>query len=78
VTGIPVVLLLVTQVCGVFGVELDLSALGGQLVGIAETVFLLLGLAGIVIDMTTPGVSDSDRAMNYVAPGVAKENEDGV
>lgn len=78
VTAIPAVLLLVTKVFGVFGVELDLSALSDQLVSIVETVFLLLGLAGIVVDMTTPGVRDSARAMNYVAPGVAKENKDGV
>lgn len=72
-TAIPAVLLLITQVAKVFGIELDLSELGDQLVGIAETVFLLLALMGVVTDMTTPGINDSDRAMGYVEPGVPKE-----
>ena len=72
-TAIPAVLLLITQVAKVFGIELDLSELGDQLVGIAETVFLLLTLMGVVTDMTTPGINDSDRAMGYVEPGVPKE-----
>ena len=77
-TAIPTTLLLITQVTKIFGFDIDLSALGEQLVGIAGTVFLLLALFGVVNDPTTPGVNDSDRAMGYVEPGVAKENKDGV
>lgn len=69
VTFIPVVLLLVRQIAAVFGFEIDLSAVGDQLVGIVETAFILLALLGIVTDPTTPGVSDSDRAMTYTEPG---------
>lgn len=78
VTAIPTVLLLVTQVAGVFGFELDLSVLGEKLVSIAGTVFLILSLVGVVVDPTTEGMGDSARAQNYVAPGVLKEEQDDV
>lgn len=73
VTAIPAVLLLVTQVAALFGFELDLSGVGEQLTDIIGTVFMLLSLAGVVVDMTTPGVQDSERAMSYVEPGVPGE-----
>lgn len=68
-TTIPVVVLLIRQVAAMLGFEIDLSVIGDQLVGIVETLFILLALLGIVTDPTTPGVSDSDRAMTYKAPG---------
>lgn len=77
VTAIPAVLLLVTQVAALFGFELDLSKIGEQLTGIIGTVFMLLSLAGVVTDPTTPGVQDSERAMSYVEPGVPGEVADG-
>ena len=73
ITAIPAVLLLVTQVAALFGFELDLSEIGEQLTGIIGTVFMLLSLAGVVVDPTTPGVQDSERAMSYVEPGVPGE-----
>lgn len=69
VTTIPVVLLLIRQVGAMLGFEIDLSALGDQLVGIVETLFILLALLGIVVDPTTPGMEDSARAMTYTKPG---------
>jgi phi LC3 family holin len=78
VTAIPTVLLLITQVAGLFGFTLDLSEIGEKLVGIASTVFLILSLTGVVVDPTTEGMADSERAKNYVAPGVLKEEQDGV
>ena len=41
---IPAVLLLIQQICAMFGLGLDLSALQEQLLGIVGTVFTLLGL----------------------------------
>lgn len=67
---IPAALLLVQQVCAIFGIEMDLSPLQEQLVGIVGTVFALLAVLGVVTDPTTPGTSDSDRAMTYTDPGV--------
>jgi phi LC3 family holin len=60
-------------VAALFGFELDLSGVGEQLTDIIGTVFMLLSLAGVVVDMTTPGVQDSERAMQYVEPGVPGE-----
>lgn len=73
VAMIPTVLLLITRAAGIFGFELDLSALGDKLVDLAETVFVALALLGIIVDPTTEGVKDSERAMGYVKPGVLKE-----
>jgi phi LC3 family holin len=70
---IPLLLLLITQAAGIFGFELDLSILGDKLVALVETVFMILALVGVVADVTTPGVQDSQRAMGYVEPGVPKE-----
>lgn len=68
ITLIPLVLLLVQQVCGIFGVTLDLSQLNEQLVAIVGTVFAILAALGIVVDMTTDGIGDSERAMSYEEP----------
>lgn len=68
VTAIPLVLLLVQQVLGVFGIQLDVSDITGQLLSITNTCFLLLGLVGVAVDMTTQGYGDSDQAMTYIYP----------
>lgn len=65
---IPAVLLLVQQVCAVFGVQLDFGDLQAQLVAIVGTVFTLLAILGIVADPTTAGVGDSEQAMGYTEP----------
>lgn len=41
---------------------------------IAEMVIFLLCLLGIVVDPTTAGTSDSDRAMNYEKPYSEEDN----
>ena len=68
ITGIPLVLLLVQQVCAVFGVTLDFGVLKEQLVAIVGTVFAILALLGVAVDPTTEGVEDSDLAMTYEVP----------
>lgn len=68
VAVIPADLLLIQQVCAVFGVVVDLGALQDQLVAIVGTVFALLALLGIVVDPTTAGVTDSIQALGYDAP----------
>ena len=65
---IPALLLLVQQVCAVFGVQLDFGDLQAQLVAIVGTVFTLLAILGIVADPTTAGVGDSEQAMGYDEP----------
>lgn len=65
---IPADLLLVQQVCAVFGVALDFGDLQAQLVAIVGTVFAILAILGIVADPTTAGTSDSEQAMTYDEP----------
>lgn len=68
VAFIPAVLLLVKQICAFFGVEIDFSAISEQLVGIVETIFLILAILGIVVDPTTEGIEDSRQALMYKEP----------
>lgn len=65
---IPALLLLIQQVCAVFGVQLDFSELQAQLVAIVGSVFAILAILGIVADPTTAGVGDSEQAMGYTEP----------
>lgn len=65
---IPALLLLIQQVCGVFGVTLDFGELQEQLVAIVGTVFALLAILGIVADPTTKGMGDSEQALSYENP----------
>lgn len=65
--------LLLTLVTAVYGV---LAALGvtpsvtqEQAANLVVTVVALLAALGVVVDPTTPGVGDSERAMTYVEPG---------
>lgn len=66
---IPAALLLIQEVLDLFGIHIELGSVGNSLLSIVEVVFLILGILGIVADPTTPGISDSDRAMTYTEPG---------
>lgn len=65
---IPAALLLVQQVCAVFGVQLDFGELQAQLISIVGSVFAILAILGIVADPTTAGMGDSEQAMGYDEP----------
>ena len=67
-TAVPAVLLLISQVLKLFGVEWDYSGLSEQLTAIVGTVFAILVLLGVVNDPTTQGVSDCKQALTYEAP----------
>lgn len=67
---IPAVLLLIQQVCVIFGCTLDLGELGNQLKEVVNTVFFILALLGIVTDPTTEGIGDSSQALTYNEPKV--------
>lgn len=43
--------------------------------GVIQTVLTLLTALGVLIDPTTQGVQDSDRAMMYVEPGKMMDEE---
>lgn len=68
VTLIPMVFLLVQQICAMFGLNLDLSVIEEQVIGVVGTVFGILALLGIVNDPTTKGTNDSERALVKAKP----------
>lgn len=70
---IPAALLLIQEILSLFGISVDLGEIGNDLLSIVEAIFLILAIVGIVSDPTTPGISDSERAMSYVEPGKTKE-----
>ena len=65
---IPAVLLVVKTIAAVFGVEIEVADMWGRLAAVVEAVFSVLILLGVVVDPTTKGVKDSDRAMGYDKP----------
>ena len=65
---IPAVLLLVQTVAAVFGYTLDLGDIGNKLIAVVNAVFGVLVVLGVVVDPTTAGISDSNRALNYKKP----------
>ena len=65
---IPTILLLAQQVCGMFGVDIQIANLQDNLLSIVGTLFTLLAILGIVVDPTTDGISDSNLAMTYKEP----------
>lgn len=68
VSIIPALALVVQAVAAVFGYTLDLSTLVGKIVAVVDAVFGVLVLLGIVVDPTTAGVGDSNRAKGYAEP----------
>lgn len=65
---IPMLLLLIQQVAAVAGVSLNFEDLQAQILAIVETVFMILGICGVIVDPTTEGFKDSAQAMTYEYP----------
>ena len=65
---IPALLLLAQALGAVFGLSLDLSAVGEKLLTGVNTLFAVLTILGVVTDPTTAGVSDSKLALSYDEP----------
>ena len=61
-------MLLAQTVGAVFGVTLELDALGDKLVALVNAVFCVLAILGIVNDPTTAGLGDSENALTYEFP----------
>lgn len=65
---IPAVLTLIRAVAALFGFQIDTETINAQLTAIIEALFAVLVTMGVVVDPTTKGVSDSDRAREYDEP----------
>lgn len=78
---IPAIALVAQAIAAVFGYTIDLTTMVGKLQAVVNAIFALLVILGIVVDPTTSGVGDSERAMSYTKPWEDKppegESEDG-
>lgn len=57
---------LIYQILGILGVAPAITQ--NEIIQVVSMVIDLLVLLGVVVDPTTAGVSDSERAMSYVEP----------
>lgn len=67
-TFIPALLLLIQSVAALFGFTLDLTEVQDKLLVVVNALFAVLTTVGVVVDNTTKGVSDSNKAMTYTEP----------
>ena len=58
VSLISVCIVLIKEVAALFGIELDLNGVAEQLEGIVTSIFAILGILGVFVDPTTPGIKD--------------------
>lgn len=65
---VPAVCVLVQCVAKSIGVDIDLSGISDNLLGVVNALFVVLAIVGIVNDPTTEKLKDSDRAMTYEKP----------
>lgn len=68
------VIAIVYKILNLAGVELAITE--GTVKEVVEMVIFLLCLLGIVVDPTTDGVGDSNRAMTYEEPWIDEEEEE--
>ena len=60
---VPALFLLIQTIGAVFGYSLDFSELTEKVLAVVCAVF---SIYGIFLDPTTPGIKDSNRAMNRI------------
>ena len=72
---IPALLLVVQTVASIFGQNWDFLVLNQQITAIINAVFAVLTILGVVVDPTTAGFGDSQRALSYTEPN---KDEEGV
>lgn len=65
---IPAMLLLIQTVLALAGIEWNYDLLNDQLLAIVNALFAVLTILGVVVDPTTKGVKDSERALGYNEP----------
>lgn len=66
VSLISLILLLANQIAHLFGY--DITVFNEQITEISETILTILVVLGVVIDPTTKGIADSERALTYKKP----------
>jgi phi LC3 family holin len=68
VVAIPSVLLIISLVLDIFGVQFDVGPLQDKLLKILDAVFAIIAALGIVTDFTTVGFKDPKSVMTYTEP----------
>ncbi|MEY9980062.1 phage holin [Lysinibacillus sp. RC79] len=63
IAAFSLLLLLVQQVAALFGY--DTTVYNQQITELFNTTLAILVLIGVVVDPTTPGTNDSEKAMTY-------------
>ena len=61
---IPILLVLIQQVLSWFGIGFAKELVENEAMQFINTLFLLLGILGIVNDPTAPGISDSQKTLD--------------
>ncbi|MDT1995159.1 phage holin [Carnobacterium divergens] len=61
---IPILLVLIQQVLSWFGIGFTKELVENEAMQFINTLFLLLGILGIVNDPTAPGISDSQKTLD--------------
>lgn len=64
----------VYQVCAALGIAPKVQE--NDLMQLASLILNILVAMGILVDPTTPGVKDSERAKTYVEPGIEDQEEE--
>lgn len=65
---IPALLMLAKTVANLFGYTIELIEVESNLLAVIESVFMVLGIMGVVADPTTSGIGDSEQALTYDTP----------
>lgn len=74
---VPAIALVAQAVAALFGYTIDLTTIVGKVQAVVNAVFALLAILGIVVDPTTAGVGDSERAMTYTEPWDDHKEDEG-
>lgn len=65
---IPALLMLAKTVANLFGCTIEIIEVESDLLAVIESVFMVLGIIGVVADPTTKGFGDSEQALTYDTP----------
>lgn len=65
---VPALLMLAKTVANLLGYTIELIEVESNLLAVIESVFMVLGIVGVVADPTTSGIGDSEQALTYDTP----------
>ena len=73
-TVIPAILTVIYAVLGLLGKQPEFSQ--ETVMKVITTILSVLTVLGVIVDPTTAGIGDSERAMGYLVPFGKKKGED--